>query len=428
VQCKRLSHQRKLAPLHSKLPPLLFNSDDDELIGDDDFDVMSLPTVSEATEHLAAPSSPRSSYIFECLKDRMNPRVSYVVRKDATPALNFRHLGIGNKMAQHLSKALKQMPCVQSVDISDNALTDIGMKHLLQSIVAIDSLTELNISENKVGIECSKVLEAYFADPSCKLKKMTIRNTEIDDNTGLRIVTALAKNRTLRELDLGTNHLGVSELLNTVHPGVITAPEAIASLLLSDDCALESLNLEWNKIRLQSAQEIAKSIQFNRSLISLDLSNNSIGTAALMLLGASIHDNQTLQRLSLAFCGVTAAACFVLCTGLQYNYSIKYLNIDGNPIGVRGAKALMLMPTTRNRITLSARGCNMHVSDPDHWFDQSNPCGNFELNLSNYFDRAVAQQALRLAANHPRIVIKESSYQAPGSAVVPLKFVQVFPC
>ena len=131
----------------------------DPLLDDDEFDQMTLPTTSEAMEEeVGLPTSPRSNYIFDCLADRLNPRASLIIRKKAITSLNLKHLGMGDKMAGHLAKAIKEIPCLESVDISDNGLSDEGLKPMLASILTIPTLTELNVSQNEIGGEAAEAL------------------------------------------------------------------------------------------------------------------------------------------------------------------------------------------------------------------------------------------------------------------------------
>lgn len=56
---------------------------------------------------------------------------------------------------------------------------------------------------------------------------------------------AISHSKCLKEVDLSNNKLGCAENLNTVMPDLVTGGEAIAELLRSPSCPLESLKLAW---------------------------------------------------------------------------------------------------------------------------------------------------------------------------------------
>ena len=51
-------------------------------------------------------------------------------------------------------------------------------------------------------------------------------------------------------------------------------------------------------------------------------------------------------------------------------------------------------------MSISAKSCNTQVIDPECWFDFNQPCEEYELDLSDSFDRSVAFQLCRIMANH----------------------------
>lgn len=66
-----------------------------DLLDDDEFDEMTLPTVEQCVaEVMVQPDSPRSSYIYECLLNRVNPRAHLLVRDKQSTALNLKHQGM----------------------------------------------------------------------------------------------------------------------------------------------------------------------------------------------------------------------------------------------------------------------------------------------------------------------------------------------
>ena len=232
-----------------------------------------------------------------------------------------------------MADSLKDTPYIHSIDLADNRLTDKGLKAILDVLVTLPKLEELDLSQNKIGKKTSKSLAAYIASSSCPLVRLVMKNSDLDDReceTFVRYhksflileylisflekneayifvpslminflaISALRSNPTLKGLDMSSNKIGSAEQLNTVMPDLTTEGEAIAEWLESPNCVLESLNLSWNMIRLDSAMSLCGALHVNHSLIHLDLSYNSLGHDGGLALGDAIIDNRTLKTLN----------------------------------------------------------------------------------------------------------------------------------
>ena len=86
------------------------------------------------------PMSPRSRFISNCIRERLNPRAGLLVRKNNTKKLELQNYGMGDQMARILADSLADLPYLQSVNIADNRLTDEGMGPIINAAVQIPSL------------------------------------------------------------------------------------------------------------------------------------------------------------------------------------------------------------------------------------------------------------------------------------------------
>lgn len=152
---------------------------------------------------------------------------------------------MGDVMATVLADSLRDLPYVQSIDLMDNNLTDVGMTPILNSILAITNLLELNLSNNIIGKVSAQALAEYLGSPGCPLIRLILRNADVDDEECEKFVRSIKENKNLQELDLANNKLGQAENLNTVYPDLITGGEALADLLRSPTCPLTTLKLAW---------------------------------------------------------------------------------------------------------------------------------------------------------------------------------------
>lgn len=127
-------------------------------------------------------------------------------------------------------------------------------------------------------------------------------------------------------------------------------------------------------------------------------------------------------------------ACFAICVGIREGKSVRYLNIDGNPIGEAGARILMRLPTScGSRVTFTARNCDLSMKQNGSWFNStgshpsahslvlipfpplllrlSDPvCKDVFLDMSNPYDLAVMYEILDLIARHPSYQFSRVQY------------------
>ena len=390
-----------------------FNTLDDDLSDSDnsDDDDFYAGTIRHDKD-LSAPMSPRSRYLARCLEKAINPRASLLVRKHLGKSLELQHHGIGDNMAEIFAASVTDIPYIQSINLADNNLTDKGMGPILKALVKIDSLIDLNLSQNVIGPESADCLAKYLAQEKCPLERLVLTKADIDDFECERFLNAIKGNMVLSELDLSNNLLGSAENLNTVMPDLITSGEALAELLRENLCGLRKLQLGWNMLRLDGGIELAESLARNTTLTYLDLSYNSLGHDGGLALGASIIDNSTLETLLVENNALDAAACVTICAGVIENRGLHRLAMDGNAIGVVGAKALMLVPTIAGqRVKVSATRCNVTIRDSKCWFDFGDMLKSYALHMENPFHRAVAFYLLHFVASHRTYIFTQFEHE-----------------
>jgi hypothetical protein len=108
-------------------------------------------------------TSPRTKYLAGCMQHGLNPRASLMLRKAMSKQLNLQHHGMGDEMGKILADCIQGLPHIQSINIADNMLTDIGMGPIILAAVGIPSLLELNLSQNEIGPVSAKALFEYLS-------------------------------------------------------------------------------------------------------------------------------------------------------------------------------------------------------------------------------------------------------------------------
>ena len=77
--------------------------------------------------------------------------------------LNLQHHGMGDQMGVLLAESIQGLPHIQSINIADNMLTDVGMGPIILAAVGIPGLLELNLSQNEIGPVSAKALFEYLS-------------------------------------------------------------------------------------------------------------------------------------------------------------------------------------------------------------------------------------------------------------------------
>ena len=149
-------------------------------------------------EDLELPNSPRTAYLAGCLRDKLNPRASLIVRKRFEKELDLHHQGIGDKMAIVLAESLRNLPYIQSINLADNNLTDLGMSPILHAILPIPGLLELNLSSNIIGPDSARALAEYLSGTGCPLVRLLLHSADVDDFECKNFVEAIKSNNNLR--------------------------------------------------------------------------------------------------------------------------------------------------------------------------------------------------------------------------------------
>ncbi|XP_059816076.1 NACHT, LRR and PYD domains-containing protein 3-like [Hypanus sabinus] len=118
---------------------------------------------------------------------------------------------LGDSGVKLVSAALRNPECkIQKLQLRDVGLTDSGAEDLVSALSTNPSLTELNLSGNELGDSGVKLVSAALRNPECKIQKLWLGNVGLTDSGAEDLVSALNTNPSLTELDLSSNKLGDS--------------------------------------------------------------------------------------------------------------------------------------------------------------------------------------------------------------------------
>ncbi|CAG2224060.1 unnamed protein product [Mytilus edulis] len=257
--------------------------------------------------------SPVSSFIRELSKKRVSVRHRSLCPKDAK-AMSVALL-VRPKGALYLAEMLTDNRIITDLNLSDNQIGIEGAKHIVNIAVEVDNFTSLNLSGNGFREFDAIHLTKLFEDTH-NLLRLTLSHNEFREFGGKVIGDALKINDTLEELDLScTNHLRFD------------GADAIADGLALNQ-GLKKLDISWNGFSMRGCESLAKALGFNEYLIELNLECNRINKDALEKLLKGMKTNQSLEVLKLGWNPITTKGAQMILDFINDNPTSGLKKVD----------------------------------------------------------------------------------------------------
>ncbi|XP_067916196.1 NACHT, LRR and PYD domains-containing protein 3-like isoform X1 [Heterodontus francisci] len=240
----------------------------------------------------------------------------------------------GNKLGYSgvmlLSVALGNPDCkIQKLQLGDIGLTVSCTEDLISVLSTNQSLTELNLSGNKLGDLGMKQLSVALSNPDCKIQELKLSGVGLTSYCAEDLVSNLSVNRSLTVLDLGYNKLGDS--------GVKLLSTALRNL----DCKIQKLRLCDNGLSASSTKDLTSALSTNWSLTELDLGHNKLKDAGVKPLCAALNNPDCkIQKLRLDDTRLTDSCAEDLASALKRNRSLMVLNLESNSFTDQSVPAL----------------------------------------------------------------------------------------
>ncbi|KAI4895143.1 hypothetical protein NFI96_019119, partial [Prochilodus magdalenae] len=230
-----------------------------------------------------------------------------------------------------LSAGLENSHCkLQTLRLHHCSIGEKDFAALVNALVLNPShLIELDLDGNKPGEAGMKMLSTLLEYPHCKLEKLQLHGCKIAAKDCAALASALSS-CSLRELDLGDNHLSDS--------GVIR----LSAGLENPHSRLEKLGLHHCKIGEKGFVALVKALKSNTQMRELNLDNNKPGEAGVKTLSTLLeYPHCNLEKLQLCHCSIGEKGCVALFTALKSNPSqLRELSLNGNKPGEAGVKIL----------------------------------------------------------------------------------------
>ena len=252
--------------------------------------------------------------------------------------------------------------------IDDNNITYKAADDIAAAISCNHYLQEFNIGRNHLGsvgaIKIAKGLQSIST-----LTKLCIHGNNIPSFTVDDIAYSISHNTQMEELDVSWN--------NFQAVGIMKIAKCLQHI-----CTLKKLNVSCNNITDEAADDIADVIMCNTQMEELDVSRNYLQTMGVRKITKSLQNVYTLKKLNICYNSITNDAADDIAIVIMCNTQMEELDVSGTDLQTTGimkiAKSLLhscalkKLYINKNNITDKAANditdvikCNPHLQEFD---------------------------------------------------------------
>ncbi|XP_072893737.1 NACHT, LRR and PYD domains-containing protein 3-like isoform X2 [Hemitrygon akajei] len=166
---------------------------------------------------------------------------------------------LGDSGVKLVSAALRNPECkIQKLWLTRVGLTDSGAEDLASALSTIPSLTELYLSDNKLGDSGVKLVSAALRNPECKIQTLRLGSVGLTDSGVEDLVSVLSTKPSLTWLNLGSNSL-TDRSVPALRHLIVTLP------------SLAWIGLHWNQFSETEGNKLSSLRGLRPGLIVVDL-------------------------------------------------------------------------------------------------------------------------------------------------------------
>ncbi|XP_049319160.1 ribonuclease inhibitor [Astyanax mexicanus] len=254
-----------------------------------------------------------------------------------------------------LCEGLKSSHCkLQNLRLEECDLTEKSCAVLAEVLQSGNSkLIELHLSENR-GLKDSGVKNLCngLKDKNCKLEKLWLKQCDLGEKSCVDLASVLrSENSKLIELNLSEN------------PGLKdSGVEKLCDGWKDKNCKLEILRLEYCNLTEYSCVDLASVLRSgNSKLIELNLSQNrGLNDAGVEKLCEGLkNENCKLQILGLAECSITVKGFTALASALHPSSPLEELDLSRNELKESEQKLLPVLRTKFPKLKVKLAKCSV---------------------------------------------------------------------
>ncbi|XP_052445996.1 NACHT, LRR and PYD domains-containing protein 3 isoform X13 [Carassius gibelio] len=289
--------------------------------------------------------------------------------------LNLSEHELGDTQVNQIAALLQDKHCtLNTLILKNNCITEGGCQVLAAALNSNPSnLTELDLSENKLGNPGMKIISTLFENVQCRLEKLKLNCISITYEGCAALASVFNSN--LRELDLSWNQIGDSGVTEI-------------SSLLRNSQTLQILRLSDCSITEEGYKALSSALRSNPShLIELDLTGNDPGESGVKLLSDLLQD-PNCQLNTLRFLGPAADEGCQYVTGIvgKNPLLLRELNLKGYELGDTEVNQISALLQDKHCTLNTLNLCDCSITEKQCLILtsalKSNPSHLRELNLS----------------------------------------------
>ena len=243
--------------------------------------------------------------------------------------LNLSGTGLGFEGLEIIINGLKDNKSLIALNLANNFLGPKAIESLAVVLVPTE-IRDLNLSLNKIGNEGCEYISLLISgayDGFSMISKLDLSENEITTKGISKLFAALRINSHIRVLYLQKNlfNKGLSQNL---------------SQCLTENIALESLNLSHCLIKCEGLVGISEGIGKNSGILSLYINNNFIQDKGAEMIAIGLSKNKKLKHIDLSSNKIRDNGGIFIAKALQINSFLETVHLKNNLLKDSSAQVL----------------------------------------------------------------------------------------
>ena len=238
-----------------------------------------------------------------------------------TPALSslkINDCNVIDESTDKLANVLLLNTLLQEIDLSYNSLSKVDLLSILKGMKNISSLVKINGSHNKIIDEAADEL-AKILFHNTSLQELDLSYNNLSKLDSLRILKGMKNISTLIIINVSYNEI------------IDEAANELANVLLQNT-SLQEINLSCNNLSKLDSLRILKGMKNISTLIIINVSHNEIIDEAANELANVLLQNTSLQELNLSYSSLSKLDSFRILKGMENISNLITLNVSHNKI------------------------------------------------------------------------------------------------
>ena len=239
-------------------------------------------------------------------------------------------------------------------NFSGNGLTGTGASALIQAVSDIGTVTDLDLSNNRIGRLGTESLVKYLKSKGKDtLRKLSLKGNRLGDKWVKLVLNAAENCNALEELNIADN--------------AMRSATALSTFLCSGNNEVQQVDISWNGLRgSRVVADLNKGLtNGNCHIKQLRLAYNGFGAGDRdEFLVATIADAPSCTQLDISY-NVISSSMVLAFVNILFNGDtmFKTLNLNGNPIGNLGARSVLSAICANDNISISLKHCQLDATD-----------------------------------------------------------------